>query len=428
MGRQQNTDSQEPKGTAVTIEKLVHGGHGLTRDEDGRIVFVKDVIPGEKVEISDIQKKHGAFWAENRKILTPSVDRTGERCPQTATCGGCQFIYMKPKREHEEKQLIFQNVISRAGIENPHGQVSHSFNLPGSRHRGTLHFSNGQLGFFSRSSHLVSPVQGCKVIPLPALEFFMTLAEFFRANPGLEGKIRFVVCPETFHLTLELRFEGAIEIRQKKDLINLLGKSDRVQSAALVIKSKKKDLRSGPLLTFTWNKHHPQISVGTFFQSNPASWRLFWNLLKDWAKSIPEKEWLWDVHAGSGFLSSALPHWKIFATEPDRQRFLQLERVTTRSLCETAEKALVGDLPSPLAGMILDPPRVGLSKKLRDWILEHGPQHLAMFSCDPGTFVRDLNHLLQRYSFAAPFHLMDVNPGTNRLEVFVCLVRKDESS
>jgi tRNA/tmRNA/rRNA uracil-C5-methylase (TrmA/RlmC/RlmD family) len=74
--------------------------------------------------------------------------------------------------------------------------------------------------------------------------------------------------------------------------------------------------------------------------------------------------------------------------------------------------------------MIIDPPRGGLSKKLRHWIIEHGPGKVLSISCDWGTLSRDLSELLKVYRFSGPFHLLNVNPGTFRMETLVFLERQ----
>ena len=68
-------------------------------------------------------------------------------------------------------------------------------------------------------------------------------------------------------------------------------------------------------------------------------------------------------------------------------------------------------------------PRVGLSDDLIDWIATARPASLLAFSCDSGTFARDLNKLRGvGYEPQGAAEVMDVVPGSLRFESALTLV------
>ena len=73
--------------------------------------------------------------------------------------------------------------------------------------------------------------------------------------------------------------------------------------------------------------------------------------------------------------------------------------------------------------VIVDPPRSGLSKDTIKNILKIAPKKLIYVSCDPMTFVRDLNMLNEKYEIIeiTPF---DMFPNTKHVECLCLLVSK----
>jgi 23S rRNA (uracil1939-C5)-methyltransferase len=59
----------------IKTEKLIFGGQGLGRTDDGRIVFVWNALPGEEVEAEILKKNKNFFEAVATKIITPSPER-----------------------------------------------------------------------------------------------------------------------------------------------------------------------------------------------------------------------------------------------------------------------------------------------------------------------------------------------------------------
>jgi 23S rRNA (uracil1939-C5)-methyltransferase len=81
-----------------------------------------------------------------------------------------------------------------------------------------------------------------------------------------------------------------------------------------------------------------------------------------------------------------------------------------------------GGLVKTLNGIILDPPRTGLSREMLRWLVDQGPSRLLYFSCDFPTFHRDLKHLQRAYQFASTLFVSNV-PGTLRVETALELQR-----
>ncbi|MBD3315227.1 MAG: TRAM domain-containing protein, partial [Chitinivibrionales bacterium] len=72
----------------ITIERIVHGGFGLARTEQG-VVLVTDTLPGEKVEVGVVGRRSGTPVCTPYEIIKPSASRRAPFCPYASVCGGC---------------------------------------------------------------------------------------------------------------------------------------------------------------------------------------------------------------------------------------------------------------------------------------------------------------------------------------------------
>ncbi|MEH6782197.1 MAG: TRAM domain-containing protein, partial [Rhodoglobus sp.] len=104
----------------VDVTNIAHGGVSVAR-HDGRVVFVSDAIPGERVlaRITDDKKK--SFWrAETVKVVTPSEHRQDhvwsaasvDRDPDNRA-GGAEFGHIELGHQRELKAQILSEALER---------------------------------------------------------------------------------------------------------------------------------------------------------------------------------------------------------------------------------------------------------------------------------------------------------------------------
>ena len=66
----------------LEIDSPAHGGACVARDEDGRVVFVRHALPGERVRARVTSSQKSLAWADAVEILTASPDRVESVWPQ----------------------------------------------------------------------------------------------------------------------------------------------------------------------------------------------------------------------------------------------------------------------------------------------------------------------------------------------------------
>ena len=78
-------------------------GMGVAKSEDGAVYFIKNVVPGDIVDIRAYKKHKGYFEAEPIKWVTTSEDRRDPPCEHFGICGGCKWQHLS-----YEAQLKFK--------------------------------------------------------------------------------------------------------------------------------------------------------------------------------------------------------------------------------------------------------------------------------------------------------------------------------
>ena len=64
-------------------------GKGVVKSEEGKVIFVSGVIPGDKISVKTIKKRRGYSEGKLVKMNKPSRDRIAPECQHFGVCGGC---------------------------------------------------------------------------------------------------------------------------------------------------------------------------------------------------------------------------------------------------------------------------------------------------------------------------------------------------
>jgi tRNA/tmRNA/rRNA uracil-C5-methylase (TrmA/RlmC/RlmD family) len=385
----------------VTIEKLVFGGAGLARTDKG-IVFVNDTAPGETVEIEITGKKGGVAHARPVKVIEPSPSRRTPACPLYGRCGGCDWLHIDYKTQVECKKEMTVECMRRIGrIENfPDPEVI-TADESGYRRRAQIQIGqNGNAscaGFFARRTNEVVPVNTC---------------------PLLVGSLN-----DLLKDISERRFPLA---RSLRNLMVITGDDDTIASAPVV------SGRTRESVTITAGNRTFGVQGHGFFQSN----RFLLERLGLWADAkVGGDRYVIDLYGGSGFFSVMLAG-----------RFMQglliesagMEVLAARANFERngikhfrAVEGIAEDLlrlagTQPVDCLIVDPPRPGLSPRVRDATAALKPKTILYVSCDPSTQARDAGFFVNKagYTISAAA-LFDLYPNTHHIESLLLLKRSE---
>src|SRR5690625_851936 len=101
----------------LTAGPPVHGGHCLSR-LDGRVVFLRHAIPGERVRarLTETRKK-GHWRADATQILEPSEHRVPQVWPEAGPggVGGGELGHIDLPGQLEWKRAVLDDALARIG-------------------------------------------------------------------------------------------------------------------------------------------------------------------------------------------------------------------------------------------------------------------------------------------------------------------------
>jgi tRNA/tmRNA/rRNA uracil-C5-methylase (TrmA/RlmC/RlmD family) len=404
------------RGREVELEatNIAHGGISVAR-LDGRVVFVSDAIPGERVVARITDDDKPKFWrAETVRVLDASPHRRKHVWPEASIdrdpadrAGGAEFGHIDISHQRELKRQVLADALKRMAQVDTDAVVEA---LPGPddgtgwRTRVRLHVDDeGRVGPFAARSHRVIDVAS---LPLatPAVREVAPLAERF---PALAGQTIDALAPSVGGARLIVGTQKRTVIRERVG-----DREFRVDDAGF------------------WQVHeHAALALTQAVQRaiDPA-------LFDPRAANL-------DLYGGVGLLAAAVGDQfgstvRITSVESDAQATEHTAENLADWLGATALTARVEHWVRSLADagpaerarlsaatVVLDPPRSGAGRAVIDAIAAVRPAQLVYVACDPVAFARDVALLAGHGYLLTGLRALDLFPNTHHVEAVGSLAR-----
>ncbi|MBO0866600.1 MAG: TRAM domain-containing protein, partial [Mycobacterium sp.] len=100
----------------LTAGAPANGGSCVAR-HDGRVVFVRYALPGERVRVR-VTADRGSYWhAEAIEVIEPSAHRIAALCPIAGVDGAgcCDLAFVEPSAARALKAEVVANQLARLG-------------------------------------------------------------------------------------------------------------------------------------------------------------------------------------------------------------------------------------------------------------------------------------------------------------------------
>ena len=93
----------------LQIDSLDLEARGVGRSENGKVVFVANALPGERVQARIMRSKRN--WESGQAVAwaTTASSRVTPRCPHFGVCGGCSMQHVDPAAQLAFKQRILED-------------------------------------------------------------------------------------------------------------------------------------------------------------------------------------------------------------------------------------------------------------------------------------------------------------------------------
>ncbi|GAA5149825.1 TRAM domain-containing protein [Nocardioides marinquilinus] len=149
---------------------VAHGGHCVAR-VDGRAVFVRHALPGERVVVEVTEGTEGdRFWrADAVEVLAASAHRVPAPCPVAGPggCGGCDLQHVEVAHQRELKAAVVAEQLRRvAGLDVEVTVEAVPGDVDGLRWRTRQRYArlpDGRTAMRKHRSHDLVPVEDCLI-------------------------------------------------------------------------------------------------------------------------------------------------------------------------------------------------------------------------------------------------------------------------
>ena len=450
----------------LLVEDINNLGAGVSHLEDGRVVFVRGAVTGDKIKAKIIKVNTNFVVARLEEILKPSAYRDTECfCTASESCGGCVYRHITYDHEKDIKKNYVHHAFIKAGLPDVVINEVHSTNKTKSyRNKAQYPFAmtkNGIVaGFYASKTHNVVPAFDCALQPKVFGEILRTVCDFanqkkltvYDEETG-KGLLRHLYLRHgegtgEIMLCLVINGDKIPDAREFIDLIN--SKFPNVTSIQLNFNKKNTNVVLGNEYRTLFGERYIEdvlcgvrfrITPESFYQVNHDGAEILYGLAKEKAIcGFDDKISLVDMYCGTGtiglsmadiakeivgveIVEGAVECAKINAklNNFENAKFYAGDAKDIESLFASVE-AQHGTLRPDV--VVLDPPRKGCTPEVIEFLSKCNVKHIVYVSCDPDTLARDCKMFAELGYTIGEVDPVDMFPRTGHVESVVCLTRK----
>lgn len=391
----------------IITDKITFGGKSLGKI-DGKNVFVPYAIPGETLDIEITESKSDYDNGEIKEILNPSEYRVTPACKYYGRCGGCNMMHIQPEYQKQLRKQILIDIYKQNGID-----ISGNTDIvsgPDFNYRARFQLNDG--GLSERNSNVIVPIENCLCAEKPINDYFASTE--IKNRPA--GRVH--LFGSSFTQTGQLRI--ATEEKKEKPQIktNKKGKN---------LKFKENHYFAGtvasPENTVSVNINGKTLSfdVRGFFQSNLFVFEKVTKLICD---NLYGGNNILDMYAGCGSISAFLTdkYDNVVLVEHNRDAIVFAEqnlagkKHVSYGLSGASWVKTCAQFCPSFDACVVDPPRSGMEKEVRDYLCRSKIPQIISVSCDPATHARDCAALIKAGYELKKMYLLDFYPNTSHIE------------
>jgi tRNA/tmRNA/rRNA uracil-C5-methylase (TrmA/RlmC/RlmD family) len=390
----------------VKVGSVAHGGHCVARYE-GRVVFVRHALPGERVLVRVTEGTAGSRYlrADAIEVVAAASGRVAPPCPYAGPgkCGGCDWQHADLDTQRALKAAVLREAFRRfAGLDVDVVVEAVPGDRAGLDWRTRVKFAvtaDGRVGLRQHRSHHIVPIDRC-LIAHPLVHSAEVLADEWTGYDTVEVAV-------------------SVATGNRVVLPRMAGQGPRSASSAAYLTEHA----AGRAYI---------VRADGFWQVHPGAASTLVSAVIEALGPQPGDRVL-DLYSGVGLFAAALaplvaPSGRVTAVEADgsavacaRQNLADLP--TARTIRDDVDAALHRGLSGRADLVVLDPPREGAGRSVITSVARRRPRAIAYVACDPVALARDVG-----YAQGLGYRLTDVRaydlfPMTQHLECVALLTR-----
>ena len=393
--------------TVIITDKMLHGGMAAGKI-DGKTIFVEGALPQEEVSVHIVHEKKDYSTASIDAILTPSPHRIEPVCPLYGICGGCNMMHADDAYQQILRVSILENAFKREGLEFPIELVS-----------------GKTLGYRNRYQFESNGLKGAKsstIVPIPHCPVADKTVNNFLCSEKIPGKVKVFGSSSIINADKGYVFAHEVEkiikepqmLRGKK--IKSGGKRKIYEGTTIQETQEVKILLQGKEIVF---------NVLGFFQSNIEMLEKTAQLIRT---HLPNGLNVLDMYGGAGTLSSLCAEKAKHVTLVEHNRDAVVYAEKNLASLPHSSWGLSGSqwiktaVQKKFEAVIIDPPRSGMEKDVREYLAHSSIPIILSLSCDPVTQARDCAVLVKNGYTIEKLYALDYYPQTSHIEsLAICI-------
>ncbi|KUH36878.1 MULTISPECIES: class I SAM-dependent RNA methyltransferase [Streptomyces] len=420
----------------VEVGPVAHGGHCVARTAEGRVLFVRHALPGERVvaRVTEGDETSRFLRADAVTVLDPSKDRIEAPCPYAGPgrCGGCDWQHAKPGAQRRLKgEVVAEQLRHLAGLTPEEagwdgtvvpveGDKLPAGEVPAWRTRVQYAIdADGRAGLRKHRSHEVQPIDRC-LIAAPGVSELgvenrdwsgMASVEAIAATGSQDRQVVLTPRPGARLPLVELDKPVSVLRVEEKD-----GGVHRVHGRAFV--RERADDR-------------------TYRVGNGGFWQVHTKAADTLVRAVmqgllPRKgDTALDLYCGAGLFAGALAdrvgdQGAVLgiesgkrAVEDARHNLQHFDRVRVEQ--GKVEQILPRTGITEVDIIVLDPPRAGAGKQTVHHLASLGARRIAYVACDPAALARDIAYFAETGYRVRTLRAFDLFPMTHHVECVAIL-------
>lgn len=396
----------------VTLEvgAVAHGGHCVARLE-GRVVFVRHALPGERVVARLTDAEPGAtFWrADAVEVLEASPDRVPSAWPAAGPggVGGGELAHVAlPAQRRWKADVVAEQLVRLGGVTRAVEVEAAPGERDGLGWRTRIELTTDDAGRAGMHRHRSEAVVPLTSMPL-AVPAITELGLFERRWPA--GARLTAVAPDGPDRPLVL-VDGTPWTS---------GGPDRRPNARTSVREHA---------TVAGQAQVWRVAATGFWQVHRAAPTVLAEAVLEALGGLGDMAGatVADLYAGAGLYTLPVadavgPDGRVVAVEGDATAVRDARRnAHDRPQVELhhggVAEVLAGDVIARADAVVLDPPRVGAGRAVVDRVVALRPGRVVYVACDPAALGRDVRYLGERGYALTGLRAFDLFPMTHHVE------------
>ncbi len=457
----------------VTVLDAGAKGVSVAKAEDGKVIFIPNVVPGDVVDVQTFKKRKAYYEGKAIHFHSFSKDRIEPICEHFGVCGGCKWQNMSYDKQLFYKNKEVLNNLKRIGkIDLPEfepilgsektffyrNKMEFSFSnkrwLTDKEIQSDNNFSDkNALGFhIPKMWDKILDISKCHLQQDPSNAIRNAIKEKAEAEDipffdvrNQEGLLRTLMIRTSSTGEIMVLIQFFKEHKEKRELLLDFLKEcfPEITSLLYVINSKANDtlydqdikLYSGrEFIIEEMEGLQFSIQAKSFYQTNSDQAFELYKITREFA-GLSGNELVYDLYTGTGTIALFVSKWaeKVIGVESVPEAIKDAKANAKRNNITNCE-FFVGDMKEVLNDhfiqkhglpdvVITDPPRDGMHAQVIAQILKIAPKKIVYVSCNSATQARDLALLDSHYKVTR-VRPVDMFPQTHHVENVVLLEKK----